>query len=138
VGYTIPGKRTAMDDTSATRTQVMESPSPMLVEIICERAHCVIYEYAIVTVRLAADEFKGRVKVKPVVRRGSKKNVDRYLELCRINGQHLSVPAILMGGKLVFTYVPGLEELRSAIRENLADWDDRLASKIRPGDRPVV
>jgi len=127
-----------MDDTGATRTPVMGSPSPMLVEIICERANCVIYEYAIVAVKLVVDEFKGRVKIKPVVRRGSKKNVDRYLELCRINGQHLSVPAILMGGKLVFTYVPGLEELRSAIRENLAEWEDRLPSRIPPGDQPVV
>jgi len=99
----------------------------MLVEIICERAHCVIYEYAILTVKLVADEFKGRVKVKPVVRRGSEKNVRRYLELCRINGQHLSVPAILMGGKLVFTYVPGLEELRQAMKENLEDWERRVS-----------
>jgi len=103
----------------------MEPQPTMLVEIICERAHCVIYEYAIVTVKMVADEFKGRIKVKPVVRRGSKKNVDRYLELCRINGQHLSVPAILMDGKLVFTYVPGLEELRLAIKENLAEWENR-------------
>jgi hypothetical protein len=100
----------------------------MFVEIICERAHCVIYEYAIVTVKFVADEFKGRVKVKPVVRRGSKKNVDRYLELCRVNGQHLSVPAILMGGKLVFTYVPGPEELRQAMKENLEQWELRDGS----------
>ncbi len=60
-----------MSDISTTSTQVMEQPPPMLVEIICERAHCVIYEYAIVTVKLVADEFKGRVRVKPVVRRGS-------------------------------------------------------------------
>jgi hypothetical protein len=100
-----------------------ESPAPMLVEVICERAHCVIYEYAIVTVKFVADELKGRVRVKPVVRRGSKKNVDRYLELCRINGRHLSVPAILMAGKLVFTYVPGIEDLRRAMEENLADWE---------------
>ena len=106
-----------------------ESPAPMLVEIICERAHCVIYEYAIVTVKFVADEFKGRIKVKPVVRRGSKKNVDRYLELCRMNGQHLSVPAILMGGKLVFTYVPGIEDLRRAMEENLAIWEEQIQSE---------
>ncbi|MEW6348803.1 MAG: hypothetical protein AB1646_07045 [Thermodesulfobacteriota bacterium] len=99
------------------------SKPPMPVEVICERAHCVIYEYAIVTVGFVAEGFKRRVKVKPVVRRGSKKNVERYLELCRINGQHLSVPAILMGGKLVFTYVPGAEELRRAMEENLAAWE---------------
>jgi len=99
---------------------VTEPSPPMLIEIICERAHCVIYEYAIVTVKFVADEFKGRIKVKPVVRRGSKKNVDRYLELCRMNGQHLSVPAILMDGKLIFTYVPGIEDLRRAMIESLA------------------
>jgi len=100
-----------------------ESPDPdaplLFIEVICERAHCVIYEYAIVTVKFIADEFHGRVKVKPVVRRGSTKNVERYLELCKRNGCHLSVPAILMDGKLRFTYVPGPEELRTAIREAL-------------------
>jgi hypothetical protein len=111
------------------RNQMMESPSPMLVEVICERAHCVIYEYAIVTVKFVADEFKGRIKVKPVVRRGSRKNVDRYLELCRINGQLLSVPAILMGGKLVFTYVPGVEDMRRAMEDGLAEWEKHLQSE---------
>lgn len=111
-----------------------EPSSPMLVEIICERAHCVIYEYAIVTVKFVADEFKGRVKVKPVVRRGSKKNVDHYLDLCRMNGQHLSVPAILMGGKLVFTYVPGVEDLRRAIEENLAEWEERIQNEAASPD----
>ncbi len=100
-----------------------ESPKPdtlpLLIEVICERAHCVIYEYAIVTVKFIADEFRGRVKVKPVVRRGSRKNVERYLELCKRNGCHLSVPAILMDGELRFTYVPGPEELRTAIQEAL-------------------
>ena len=98
----------------------------MLVEVICERAHCVIYEYAIVTVKFIADEFRGRVRVKPVVRRGSKKNVERYLELCQRNGCHLSVPAILMDGELRFTYVPGPEELRKAIQEALVTWERRI------------
>ena len=104
-------------------TQETESPKPdtppLLVEVICERAHCVIYEYAIVTVKFVADKFRGRVKVKPVVRRGSRKNVERYLELCKRNGRHLSVPAILIDGELCFTYVPGPEELRKAIQEAL-------------------
>jgi hypothetical protein len=121
------------DEDAATRaveqSRARESLPPMLVEIICERSHCVIYEYAPVTVKFVADEFKGRVKVKPVVRRGSKKNVDRYLELCRINGQHLSVPAILMGGKLVFTYVPGIEDLRRAMEKNLVHSEGRPDSE---------
>jgi len=101
----------------------------LLVEVICERAHCVIYEYAIVTVKFIADEFRGRVKVKPVVRRGSKKNVERYLELCKRNGCHLSVPAILMDGELRFTYVPGPEELRKAMQEALVSWEGGLEKK---------
>jgi len=113
--------------------QQIESPKAdaarMLVEVICERAHCVIYEYAIVTVKFVADEFSGRVKVKPVVRRGSKKNVERYLELCRRNGCHLSVPAILMDGKLRFTYVPGPEELRKAMQESLVAWEQGREQK---------
>lgn len=108
-------------NTSPDMAEGTQSPCPMLVEVICERAHCVIYEYAIITVKFIADEFHGRVKVKPVVRRGSKKNVDRYLELCRINGKHLSVPAILLDGQLAFTYVPGPEELRQAIEKRLTE-----------------
>jgi hypothetical protein len=89
----------------------------VLIEVICERAHCVIYEYAILTVKMIADEFRDRVKVKPVVRRGSKKNVDRYLELCRRNGRHLSVPTVLIDGDVAFTYVPEPKELRQAIAQ---------------------
>lgn len=101
----------------------------LLVEVICERAHCVIYEYAIVTVKFVADEFRGRVKVKPVVRRGSEKNVARYLELCKRNGCHLSVPAILIDGELRFTYVPGPAELREAIQDALLSWEQGLGKK---------
>ena len=104
----------------------------MLVEVICERAHCVIYEYAIVTVKFIADEFRGRVRVKPVVRRGSKKNVERYLELCKRNGCHLSVPAILMDGQLRFTYVPGPDELRKAIQEALVSWERGIGQNAVP------
>lgn len=115
------------DEDLREKVEVISSSAPqtdlMMIEIICERAHCVIYEYAIVTVKFIADEFKGRVRVKPVVRRGSKKNVDRYLELCRMNKQHLSVPAILMDGDLVFTYVPGPEELRNKITLKLEEFE---------------
>jgi hypothetical protein len=114
-----------VSDTGNKTPDCSRDRDAMLVEVICERAHCVIYEYAIVTVKFVADEFKGRIRVKPVVRRGSKKNVDRYLELCRINGQPLSVPAIIMGGKLAFTYVPGIEDLRNAMVENLNAWENR-------------
>ncbi len=94
--------------------------SHLLVEVICERVHCVMYDYAITTVDFVAEDYGDRVRVKPVVRRGSKENAERYLELCRINGRHLSVPTILIDGQVVFTDVPGPEELRSAVEKALA------------------
>ncbi len=100
------------------------SRGPLLVELICERGGCIIYEYALATARVVGDQFKGRVKIKPVVRRGSKKNVERYLELCKINGRHLSVPTVLIAGKLAFTNVPGTQELHKAIEEALKEWEN--------------
>ncbi|MDQ7785887.1 MAG: hypothetical protein RDU20_23605 [Desulfomonilaceae bacterium] len=93
----------------------------MLVEIICERYHCVMYDYAITTVEFVAEDFLGRVEVRPIVRRGNKENAERYLELCRLNGRHLSVPTILIDSRVAFTDVPGPEELRQAIEKALAD-----------------
>ena len=100
---------------STRKPQRTKTGDRILVEVICERVHCVIYDYAISTVKLVADEYKGRIQVRPVVRRGSKTNVERYLELCRINGGHLSVPTILIEGKVVFTDVPEPADLRKAL-----------------------
>ncbi|MGC8659703.1 MAG: hypothetical protein ACP5U1_11570 [Desulfomonilaceae bacterium] len=110
------------DDGQADLSEETGSRGPLIVELICERGGCVIYEYALATSRIVGEQFKGRVKIKPVVRRGSKKNVERYLELCKINGHHLSVPTILINGKLAFTNVPGTDELRNAIEEALKEW----------------
>lgn len=96
-----------------------ELRSPMLVEVICERYHCVMYDYAITTVDFVAEDFPGRVEVRPVVRRGDKENAERFMELCRLNGRHLSVPTILIDGRVAFTEVPGPEELRKAIELGL-------------------
>lgn len=119
-----PSQANSDSDADPEHAQGHASRGPMLVELICERAHCVIYEYAIVTAKFVAEQYKGRVKIKPVVRRGSKKNVERYLALCKLNGRHLSVPAILIAGRLAFTNVPSPEELRSAIDENLKRWEN--------------
>ncbi len=105
---------------SSERPAKTKTRDRVLVEVICERAHCVIYDYAITTVEFVADDYEGRVRVRPVVRRGSKKNVERYLELCRINGRHLSVPTILIDGKVAFTDVPEPADLRNALEEILA------------------
>jgi hypothetical protein len=93
--------------------------SPMLVEVICERYHCVMYDYAITTVDLVAEDYQNRVEVKPVVRRGDRKNAERYMELCRVNGRHLSVPTILINGEVAFTDVPTPAELRAALDKAL-------------------
>lgn len=92
----------------------------VLVEVICERFHCVMYDYAITTVELVAEEFEEAVRVMPVVRRGTRENAERFLELCRLNGRHLSVPTILIDGQVVFTDVPTPAELRQAIEQALS------------------
>ncbi len=97
----------------------------ILVEVICERYHCVMYDYAITTVEFVAEDFEGRVEVRPIVRRGNRESAERYLELCRINGRHLSVPTILIDGRVAFTDVPGPEELRKAIEEGLITAEAR-------------
>lgn len=115
-------RRTA-DARSHSITQESENDehqSPVLVEVICERYHCVMYDYAITTVDFVAEDFAGKVEVKPIVRRGNRENAERYLELCRLNGRHLSVPTILIDGRVAFTDVPGPEELRKAIEEAIA------------------
>lgn len=99
------------------------SSSVVLVEVICERYHCVMYDYAITTVEFVAEDFEGKVEVRPVVRRGNRENAERFMELCRLNGRHLSVPTILIDGRVAFTDVPGPEELRNAIKESLAMRD---------------
>ncbi|MBI5248561.1 MAG: hypothetical protein HY912_03630 [Desulfomonile tiedjei] len=91
----------------------------ILVEVICERYHCVMYDYAITTVEFVAEEFEGKVEVRPVVRRGNRENAERFVELCRFNGRHLSVPTILIDGQVAFTDVPSPEELRNALNAAL-------------------
>jgi hypothetical protein len=108
---------------------------PMLVEVICERYHCVMYDYAITTVDFVAEDFPGRVEVRPVVRRGNRENAERFMELCRLNGRHLSVPTILIDGHVAFTDVPGPAELRRAIEYGLAAWEKAHPERAeKPGE----
>lgn len=109
------GQRDAVTGSDGTA----ETRLPMLVEVICERYHCVMYDYAISTVDFVAEDFPGKVEVRPVVRRGNRENAERFVELCRINGRHLSVPTILIDGRVAFTDVPTPEELREAIEQAL-------------------
>lgn len=93
--------------------------APVLVEIICERVHCVMYDYAINTVDMVADEFGDQIEVQTVIRRGGFKHAKRFLYLCKKAGKLLSVPTILINEDVLFTTVPLPEELASAIRTYL-------------------
>ncbi len=93
--------------------------APVLVEIICERVHCVMYDYAINTVDIVAEMFGDQIDIQTVVRRGDLKNAMRFLKLCKKAKRMLPVPTILINGNVAFTNVPHPDELTSAIEEQL-------------------
>ncbi|MBT3388509.1 MAG: hypothetical protein HN417_11295, partial [Desulfobacula sp.] len=73
---------------------------------ICERVHCVMYDYAINTVDMVAEEFGDQIEIQTVVRRDGIKNVTRFMKLCKKAGRMLSVPTILINGDVLFTTIP--------------------------------
>ena len=89
--------------------------APVLLEIICERVHCVMYDYAINTVDMVAKPYGDDIEIQTVVRRGGVKNAMRFMALCKKAGKLLSVPTILINGEVYFTTVPLPEELTHAI-----------------------
>ncbi len=93
--------------------------APVLVEIICERIHCVMYDYAINTVDMVAQSFGDQIDIQTIVRRGDLKNAMRYLKICKKAGKMLPVPTILINGEVAFTNVPLPEDLKAAIEESL-------------------
>lgn len=105
--------------------------SKILVEVICERVHCVMYDYAITTVDVVGEEFEDRITIKPLVRRGDRQAAERYLEVCRQNDRHLPVPTILFDGEVAFTDVPTPDELRTALRRKLAEVDSAESAKSK-------
>ena len=90
--------------------------APVLVEIICERVHCVLYDYAINTVDMIADVFGDLVDIQTVIRQGNRENAQRFLDLCTRAGKMLPVPTILINGDVAFTSVPHPNELERAIK----------------------
>jgi hypothetical protein len=90
--------------------------APVLVEIICERVHCVLYDYAINTVDMIVDVFDDMIDIQTVIRQGDRKNAQRFLDLCARAGKMLPVPTILINGEVAFTSVPHPNELEDAIR----------------------
>ncbi len=89
--------------------------APVSIEIICERVHCVLYDYAINTVDMVVQQYGDQVDIQTVVRQGCRKNAKRFIELCEIAGEMLAVPAILINGEVVFSSVPHPDELKYVI-----------------------
>ena len=94
--------------------------APVLVEIICERVHCVLYDFAINTVDMIAEKFEGLIDIRTVIRQGDEKDARYFLTLCEKAGKMLTVPTILINGEVVFSTVPHPDELETAIKEALA------------------
>jgi hypothetical protein len=94
--------------------------APVLVEIICERVHCVLYDYAINTVDMIVEIFGDLVEIETVIRQGDRENAQRFLDLCKRAGKMLPVPTILINGEVAFTSVPHPSELEAAIEAILA------------------
>ena len=101
------------------QARVASGKAPVLVEIICERVHCVLYDYAINTVDMIVDVFGDMIDIQTVVRQGDRKNAQRFLDLCARAKKMLPVPTILINGEVAFTSVPHPNELEDAIRSVL-------------------
>lgn len=99
--------------------RIAKGNAPVLLEIICERVHCVMYDYAINTVDMVVAKFGNQVEIQTVVRRDGLKSAERYLELCRKAGKVLPVPTILINGDVLFKTVPLPGELNSVIESYL-------------------
>ena len=95
--------------------------APILVEIICERVHCVLYDYAISTVDMIVETFGDLVDIQTVIRQGDRKNAQRFLDLCVKAKKMLPVPTILINGEVAFTSVPHPSELEAVIEVILVE-----------------
>lgn len=93
--------------------------APVLVEIICERVHCVLYDYAINTVDMIVEKFGDQIEIQTVIRQGDRDNAEHFLDLCKRAGRMLQVPTILINGEAIFTTVPHPNELEKAIEDAL-------------------
>ncbi len=97
------------------KPRVAHGNAPVLIEIICERVHCVLYDYAINTVDMIVEIYGDKVDIQTVIKQGDRGNAEHYLDLCKQAGKMLSVPAILLNGEVVFDNVPHPDTLIRAI-----------------------
>jgi hypothetical protein len=110
--------------------RVATGKAPVLVEIICERVHCVLYDFAINTVDMIAEKFDGLIDIRTVIRQGDEKDAKYFLTLCEKAGKMLTVPTILINGEVIFSTVPHPDELEAAIEAALAR--DGILQKKKP------
>ena len=101
--------------------RVATGKAPVLVEIICERVHCVLYDFAINTVDMIAEKFEGLIDIRTVIRQGDEKDAKYFLTLCEKAGKMLTVPTILINGEVIFSTVPHPTELEAAIEKALKE-----------------
>ncbi|MCP4672547.1 MAG: hypothetical protein GY857_14730 [Desulfobacula sp.] len=113
-------KQEQIDNLDLVQERHATGNAPVLVEIICERVHCPMYDYAINTVDMVAEYFGDQIDIQTIVRRGDLKNALRFLKMCKKAGKLLSVPTILVNGDVAFTTVPLPEELKSTIEKHLS------------------
>ena len=107
------------DEFEPVQPRIATGKAPVLAEIICERVHCVMYDYAINTVDMVAETFGDQIDIQTIIRRGDLKNAMRFLSLCKKAGRLLSVPTILINGEVAFSTVPHPDELKAAIERHL-------------------
>ncbi len=101
------------------KPRIASGDAPVLIEIICERVHCVLYDYAIHTVDMIVEIYGDKVDIQTVIKQGDRENAKRFLELCKRAGEMLTVPAILINGEVAFTSVPHPRKLTKAIAKVL-------------------
>jgi hypothetical protein len=101
--------------------RVATGKAPVLVEIICERVHCVLYDFAINTVDMIAEKYEGLIDIRTVIRQGDVKDAKYFLALCEKAGKMLTVPTILINGEVIFSTVPHPTELEAAIEKALKE-----------------
>ena len=94
----------------------------LLVEVISEGPHCVPCQYAIAAVKSVSEFYHGRIEFR-VVETKQPEDAARYLDLCRINGGPVPVPAIVIASRLVFDQIPGSDELCRVLDTALVEWE---------------
>jgi len=112
-GCKIPGPE--KEQFKLVQPRVASGNASVLIEIICERLHCVLYDFAINTVDMIAEKFGDKIEIQTVIKQGDRKDAERFLELCERAGKMLPVPTILINGEVAFTGVPHPNELEKAI-----------------------